>query len=606
MPSISAADIWGTPKTDVGGGAALPPSDAYDRERGANIGQLQGEMAQYKPTDSRYGILQEELGNEQKLMDPAAKAGALETRAQYDRAEKGAAPQAKPTGFSAEEIWGAPKPAAKADPSWWDSLFGESKSAAPRSAKDQRMDAAYGTLGFSPGENLKQSLNQPFEAVQKAGLVGTLKQVGYNALGDVAAIADMFASVPGTLMHELMRTTARGTAMALGEPNKIGADMAKAIADDLVPDAWMSPVMSIAKYLTRDGGDIHSGIEQTMGLVTEASDKGFEWLSEKTGGVIQPGDFDSILKIFMASAGVHGGKAAITKAIGDKYEAQISKQGATAKKDWKSIAEAERDEQGKVKVKATEEAGAKQPDAKEGGTKNKPNAVWRGPEVDEPVEIVERDVGESDGRKYTKVRNREGGISMVPSDELFAEGAAREPKAATAPGEPVVAEKGKKGKKGKKFTDKLVKVHLKDGTEKWLLIHIEVQGEHEADFGQRMFKYFYRIYDKHDIDITALAVLTYKTDQRYDFNYDVYGTTHTYRYNIACIANYSEAELQSNENPFALICLAVQYDNSYRTDEDKKFSLKRGMIKMLRGRGYKKEEIIEFRHRKQVLFSVYN
>jgi predicted transposase YdaD len=150
-----------------------------------------------------------------------------------------------------------------------------------------------------------------------------------------------------------------------------------------------------------------------------------------------------------------------------------------------------------------------------------------------------------------------------------------------------------KGKKGKKFTDKLAKVHLKDGTEKWLLIHVEVQGEHEADFGQRMFKYFYRIYDKYDVDITALAVLTYKTDHRYDFNYDVYGSVVMYRYNTACIANYSEAELLKNHNPFALISLAVQYGNRSHTDEDKKLNLKRELIKMLRVREYKKEEIIE-------------
>jgi predicted transposase/invertase (TIGR01784 family) len=150
-----------------------------------------------------------------------------------------------------------------------------------------------------------------------------------------------------------------------------------------------------------------------------------------------------------------------------------------------------------------------------------------------------------------------------------------------------------KGKKGKKFADKLVKVRLKDGAEKWLLIHVEVQGKHEEDFGQRMFRYFYRIYDKHDVDITALAVLTYKTDQQYDFNYDVYGSAVTYRFNTAFIANYSETELQNNKNPFALVCLAVQYDNRFRDDEEKKFRLKRGMIKMLRDRGYKKEAIIE-------------
>ncbi len=150
-----------------------------------------------------------------------------------------------------------------------------------------------------------------------------------------------------------------------------------------------------------------------------------------------------------------------------------------------------------------------------------------------------------------------------------------------------------KGKKGKKFTDKLAKVCLKDGSEKWLLIHVEVQGKHEEDFGQRMFRYFYRLYDKHDVGITALAILTYKTDQQYDFNYNVYGSTHTYRYNTACIANYTEEELQNSQNPFALICLAVQYYNLYRDDEEQKFNMKRQLIKMLRKRAYTKEEIIE-------------
>ena len=150
-----------------------------------------------------------------------------------------------------------------------------------------------------------------------------------------------------------------------------------------------------------------------------------------------------------------------------------------------------------------------------------------------------------------------------------------------------------KGKKGKKLTDKLVKVRLKDGTEEWLLIHVEVQGTHEEDFDRRMFRYFYRLYDKHDVAITALAVLTYKTDRQYDFNYEVYGSKVTYSYNTACIANYSEKEMQNSENPFALVCLAVQYDNLYRDDEELKFNLKRNLIKILRDRFYSKEEIIE-------------
>jgi len=66
-----------------------------------------------------------------------------------------------------------------------------------------------------------------------------------------------------------------------------------------------------------------------------------------------------------------------------------------------------------------------------------------------------------------------------------------------------------------------------------------------------------------------------------------------YQYNTACIANYTEAELQTSQNPFALICLAVQYNNLYRNDEEQRFNLKRNLIRILRQRAYKKEEIIE-------------
>src|SRR4051794_31813854 len=44
----------------------------------------------------------------------------------------------------------------------------------------------------------------------------------------------------------------------------------------------------------------------------------------------------------------------------------------------------------------------------------------------------------------------------------------------------------RQAKHGRRYVDKLVKVWLKDGREKWLLIHVEVQGSKEGDFPRRM------------------------------------------------------------------------------------------------------------------------
>ncbi len=70
----------------------------------------------------------------------------------------------------------------------------------------------------------------------------------------------------------------------------------------------------------------------------------------------------------------------------------------------------------------------------------------------------------------------------------------------------------------KRFADKLAKVYLKSGDERWVLIHVEIQGYRDEEFGKRMFVYFYRIFDTYDKEITAISVFTddnkeYKPDR---------------------------------------------------------------------------------------------
>lgn len=63
-------------------------------------------------------------------------------------------------------------------------------------------------------------------------------------------------------------------------------------------------------------------------------------------------------------------------------------------------------------------------------------------------------------------------------------------------------------KTGRRTVDKLVKVRLKDGSEIWALIHVEIQGKSDSGFAKRMYVYNYRLFDKHDKKIVSLAVLT--------------------------------------------------------------------------------------------------
>ncbi|QQT64475.1 Abi family protein [Sphingobacterium multivorum] len=62
--------------------------------------------------------------------------------------------------------------------------------------------------------------------------------------------------------------------------------------------------------------------------------------------------------------------------------------------------------------------------------------------------------------------------------------------------------------RGVRYVDKLVKVFLKDGREQFVLYHVEIQSNKgRGDLAERMFRYFYRIWDRYKVPITAIAIL---------------------------------------------------------------------------------------------------
>ncbi|WP_313892429.1 hypothetical protein [Psychrobacillus sp.] len=113
------------------------------------------------------------------------------------------------------------------------------------------------------------------------------------------------------------------------------------------------------------------------------------------------------------------------------------------------------------------------------------------------------------------------------------------------------------------IADQIVKMHLKDGKEKWILIHIEVQGAADDEFSKRMFPYFYRIFDKYDKEIVAFAIITdsQKSNESSAFNYSYFGTKLNYAYNSYRIANQNIEVLKHSKRIFSKVILAAQYMN---------------------------------------------
>jgi hypothetical protein len=109
--------------------------------------------------------------------------------------------------------------------------------------------------------------------------------------------------------------------------------------------------------------------------------------------------------------------------------------------------------------------------------------------------------------------------------------------------------------------DKLVRVYTLDGKEKFLLVHVEVQGNYDKTFTARMFKYFYRVYDFYNqLPILPVAVFSGEDGKRMGnrFHLEDDGMRLTYVFKTLDIADYTEEELKASENPFAGVMLVAK------------------------------------------------
>ncbi len=148
---------------------------------------------------------------------------------------------------------------------------------------------------------------------------------------------------------------------------------------------------------------------------------------------------------------------------------------------------------------------------------------------------------------------------------------------------------------GKGYVDKLVKVYLKNGEDRWILIHIEVQGYKDVEFSERMFRYFYRIYDKYKRKILAIAILTDSSKNYHpsEFVYNFYDTRLNYSYRTYKVVEQSEERLSKSKNPFALAILAALYSIKAKNNEEMKLKFKLKLVRTLLKKGYEEKEIIE-------------
>lgn len=150
---------------------------------------------------------------------------------------------------------------------------------------------------------------------------------------------------------------------------------------------------------------------------------------------------------------------------------------------------------------------------------------------------------------------------------------------------------------GKRLADKLVQVYGLDGTPRVVLIHIEIQGQVDAHFAERMFVYNYRVHDRYRRPVVSVAVLGDESaNWRPDYHgWDLWGCQMGLRFPSVKLRDYNEkrAELEAESNPFATAVLAHLETMATQGDPRARFRSKLALIRRLYVRGYERQDVLD-------------
>ncbi|MDQ7065023.1 MAG: cytosolic protein, partial [candidate division KSB1 bacterium] len=154
----------------------------------------------------------------------------------------------------------------------------------------------------------------------------------------------------------------------------------------------------------------------------------------------------------------------------------------------------------------------------------------------------------------------------------------------------------KRSETGKRIVDKLVKIFLKNGSEKWLLLHIEIQGYEEKAFARRIFVYNYRIFDKFNRDVVSLVLLTDDNPHFRPHRFEIqrWGFRLIFEFPSIKLLEYRNQwkVLASHHNPFAIAVRAFLKTLETRGRHQERYSWKKAFLIELYTRGLSREIVL--------------
>ena len=111
---------------------------------------------------------------------------------------------------------------------------------------------------------------------------------------------------------------------------------------------------------------------------------------------------------------------------------------------------------------------------------------------------------------------------------------------------------------GRQYVDKLIRVFALDGSESWILVHVEVQAQPDVQLPQRLFQYHQRLDQIHRRPVVSLAVLADGDPHFHPHAYtrSLWGCEVRFEFPTCKLLDLPEERLQRKGDPIARVIQA--------------------------------------------------
>ncbi|MDM8528313.1 hypothetical protein QUF58_08865 [Anaerolineales bacterium HSG24] len=145
----------------------------------------------------------------------------------------------------------------------------------------------------------------------------------------------------------------------------------------------------------------------------------------------------------------------------------------------------------------------------------------------------------------------------------------------------------------KQHVDKLIQVHRKSGEKTLVMLHIDVQSQHETDFAKRMYFYNSRLFERYGKPVATVVIYGDKSKkwQPKKYTRKLWGTELKFKFSSIKLMGYNISELEQSDNLFAVVVLAHRHTQATKHQYQTRYDLRWRLTRMLYERGYSQKQV---------------